>query len=292
MEFLLSRDGVISFLEVNTRLQVEHPVTEETTGIDIAVEQLRIAEGLPLSVRETPMPRGHALEFRINAEDPGRGYLPGPGRIGQFRPPSGPGVRLDSGVEAGSEVPGLYDSLLAKLIVHGPDRAVALARARRALEEFEITGVATVLPFHRAVLEDPAFVSETGLDVYTTWVETEGPALAPAPRVDPGEPALVMGYLEIDGRRHRFGLPAGMVGAQAPAAAPLAAPGGITAPIPGTLQSWLVPHGGSVRAGEAVAVMDAMKMETRIEAPAGGVLRHQVSEGAALAMGAVIATLE
>ncbi|WP_420342452.1 acetyl/propionyl/methylcrotonyl-CoA carboxylase subunit alpha [Paenirhodobacter sp.] len=292
VEFLLSRDGVISFLEVNTRLQVEHPVTEETTGIDIAVEQLRIAEGLPLSVRETPMPRGHALEFRINAEDPGRGYLPGPGRIGQFRPPAGPGVRLDSGVEAGSDVPGLYDSLLAKLIVHGPDRAVALARARRAFAEFEITGVATVLPFHRAVLEDPAFVSETGLDVYTTWVETEGPALAPAPRVDPSEPALVMGYLEIDGRRHRFGLPAGMVGAQAPAAAPPATPGGITAPIPGTLQSWLVPDGGSVRAGEAVAVMDAMKMETRIEAPAGGVLRHQVSEGAALVMGAVIATLE
>ena len=152
VEFLLGASGTISFLEVNTRLQVEHTVTEETTGVDLVVEQLRIADGLPLSVLETPVPRGHAFEFRINAEDVGRGFLPTPGTVVVFEPPSGPGVRVDSGVVAGSTVPGSFDSLMAKLVVTGATRAQAIARARRALKEFRIEGVASVLPFHRAVL--------------------------------------------------------------------------------------------------------------------------------------------
>ncbi|MDU4435787.1 MAG: biotin carboxylase N-terminal domain-containing protein, partial [Pluralibacter gergoviae] len=157
VEFLLSRDGTLSFLEVNTRLQVEHPVTEETAGVDLVLEQLRVAQGLPLSIRETPAPRGHALEFRINAEDAGRGFLPTPGAVTRFAPPSGPGVRVDSGVESGGSVPGSYDSLMAKLIVTGATREQAIARARRALAEFQIEGVASVLPFHRAVIEEPDF---------------------------------------------------------------------------------------------------------------------------------------
>ncbi len=161
VEFLLGVDGTISFLEVNTRLQVEHPVTEETTGIDLVIEQFRIADGLPLEVTETPAPRGHSIEFRINAEDPGRGYLPTPGKITAFAPPSGPGIRLDSGVVSGSTVPGTFDSLMAKLIVTGATREQALARARRALAEFRIEGVATVLPFHRAAIASSDFTART-----------------------------------------------------------------------------------------------------------------------------------
>jgi acetyl-CoA/propionyl-CoA carboxylase biotin carboxyl carrier protein len=186
VEFLLAQNGVISFLEVNTRLQVEHPVTEETTGMDIVIEQLRIADGLPLSVTETPAPRGHAFEFRINAEDPGRGFLPTPGLITRFRAPSGPGVRLDSGVETGCEISGLYDSMMAKLIVTGATREEALVRARRALGEFRIEGVASVLPFHRAVLEEPAFTGEDGFTVFTNWIETEFRGVEPAPRAPGG----------------------------------------------------------------------------------------------------------
>ena len=157
VEFLLGQDGTISFLEVNTRLQVEHPVTEETTGVDLVIEQFRVAEGKPLSISETPRANGHAFEFRINAEDPARGFLPTPGRITLFEPPSGPGVRLDSGVVTGSVIPGQYDSLIAKLIVTGKTREEAMRRARRALAEFRIEGLATVLPFHKAVLEHPDF---------------------------------------------------------------------------------------------------------------------------------------
>ncbi|MGN6144944.1 MAG: acetyl-CoA carboxylase biotin carboxylase subunit, partial [Mesorhizobium sp.] len=189
VEFLLSADGVISFLEVNTRLQVEHPVTEETTGVDLVREQFRIAEGLPLSFTETPRPRGHALEFRINVEDPGRGFLPMAGAISLFAPPSGPGVRIDSGVETGSTAPPLFDSLIAKLIVWGATRDEAIARARRALGEFRIEGVPTVLPFHRAALDHPDFAKNFA--IHTRWIETDFAGVLdagrrPAPVVEAG----------------------------------------------------------------------------------------------------------
>jgi len=296
VEFLLSETGVLSFLEVNTRLQVEHPVTEETTGLDIVVEQLRIADGLPLTLKETPEPRGHAFEFRINAEDPGRGFLPTPGRITRFDAPSGPGVRLDSGVAAGSDIPGLYDSLMAKLIVTGPTREAALARARRALGEFEIEGVASVLPFHRAVLEERAFTGEDGFAVFTNWIETEFAGVAPAPRVDPAEGGLLSTFVEIDGRRHRLGLPAalfsGLAAAPQPAQGPAGQEGAVTAPIPGTLQQWLVEDGAGVEEGEAVALVEAMKMETRILAPCAGHLRIKAEAGTAVALGAELAVVE
>lgn len=297
VEFLLSGDGVISFLEVNTRLQVEHPITEVTTGIDIVIEQLRIADGLPLSVTETPAVLGHAFEFRINAEDPGRGFLPTPGRITTFRPPSGPGVRLDSGVEAGSVVPALYDSLFAKLIVSGATRDEALRRARRALSEFRIEGIATVLPFHRAVLEEPAFTSPDDFRVHTNWIETELAPLPPAPRVDAVEPGLMRTFIEIDGRRHQLALPVGLLGSlpaspSTQASATTAqAPGDIVAPVPCVLQSWLVGDGAQVRRGEAIAVIEAMKAETRIEASADGVLHHRADVGASLSAGALLATV-
>lgn len=296
VEFLLSRDGVISFLEVNTRLQVEHPITEVTTGIDIVIEQLRIADGLALSVTETPKPIGHAFEFRINAEDPGRGFLPTPGQISSFRAPSGPGVRLDGGVEAGSVVPPLYDSLFAKLIVSGATRDEALRRARRALREFEIEGIATVLPFHRAVIEDAAFASED-FRVHTNWIETEMAALAPAPRVEAVEPKLVKTFIEIDGKRHQLALPAGIFGSISANSSPEAAAssgdaGAIVAPMPCLLQSWLVEDGASVKRGEAIAIIEAMKAETRVEATGDGVLHRRANTGANLSSGDVIATIE
>ncbi len=293
VEFLMSR-GVVSFLEVNTRLQVEHPVTEETTGLDIVVEQLRIADGLPLSVSETPEPRGHAFEFRITAEDPGRGFLPTPGRIARFRPPAGPGIRLDSGVEGGSVIPGLYDSLMAKLIVTGATREQALARARRALAEFRIEGVASVLPFHRAVLEDPAFNGAGDFAVHTGWIEAGFAGLPPAPRVEPAEEALVHSFVEIDGRRHRLGLPAALfaLAPAAPAQEPEEdPPGQIRAPVAGTLQAWLVAEGDMVAEGDAVAVIEAMKTETRITAPATGRIALKAAPGAGVAAGEILAVI-
>ncbi|HEX9624795.1 MAG TPA: biotin carboxylase N-terminal domain-containing protein, partial [Streptosporangiaceae bacterium] len=170
-EFLVARDGTVSFLEVNTRLQVEHPVTEEVSGIDLVLAMFAIADGQPLGFDDPPL-RGHSIEFRLNAEDPGRGFLPAPGTLTRWSPPSGPGVRVDSGYVAGMTVPQMYDSLIAKLIVTGADRAQALARARRALAEFEIGGMPTVLPFHRAVVSDPAFTGEP-FSVHTRWIETE-----------------------------------------------------------------------------------------------------------------------
>ncbi|QRM32688.1 biotin carboxylase N-terminal domain-containing protein [Microvirga sp. VF16] len=297
VEFLLSDSGVISFLEVNTRLQVEHPVTEETTGVDIVIEQLRIADGLPLSVTETPAPRGHAFEFRINAEDPGRGFLPTPGRITRFRPPSGPGVRLDAGVETGSEIPGLYDSMMAKLIVTGATRAEALIRARRALAEFRIEGVASVLPFHRAVLEERAFTGEDGFGVYTNWIETAFRGIEPAPRVDPVEGGFLRTFIEIDGKRHALSLPAALfsgVSASQPAtvASAPASEGAVTAPIPGTLQQWLVEDRTDVAEGEAVALIEAMKMETRVLAPKAGRIHIKVEPGNAVGLGAELALID
>lgn len=305
VEFLLSRTGQISFLEVNTRLQVEHPVTEETTDVDLVVEQLRIADGLPLSLTETPVPRGHSIEFRINAEDPGRGYLPTPGRIEHFAAPSGPGVRLDSGVAAGSVIPGSFDSLMAKLIVSGATREQALQRARRALAEFQIEGVASVLPFHRAVVQDPAFTAEQGFGVHTRWIETEMQQhWLPAPRPDAvAETPLQRCYMEIDGKRVRLGLPALLLpglsaagGVAAPVAGQLASagalqPGEVAAPMAGSLVAWKVDDGAQVAEGAVLALMEAMKMETAITATASGTLQQVATAGALLQAGQVVARI-
>ncbi|MDH4414762.1 MAG: biotin carboxylase N-terminal domain-containing protein [Rhizobium sp.] len=300
VEFLLGVDGTISFLEVNTRLQVEHPVTEETTGIDLVVEQFRIAEGKALEVLETPAPRGHSIEFRINAEDPGRGFLPTPGAITRFDPPSGPGVRLDTGVVSGSTVPGTFDSLMAKLIVTGATRQQALARARRALAEFTIDGVATVLPFHRAAMESPDFTGEDGFRVHTRWIETDfAEPLASATRPDPlPDASLIRTHVEIDGKRHELAIPAvllsGLGGLAGPAPAGSAStkaedPASITAPISGTLQAFKVEDGASVEPGDLIAVMEAMKMETQVRASHAGRVRFKAEAGAYLQAGHEIA---
>jgi acetyl-CoA/propionyl-CoA carboxylase, biotin carboxylase, biotin carboxyl carrier protein len=283
VEFLLSQSGQISFLEVNTRLQVEHPVTEETTGIDLVIEQLRVADGLPLSFTTTPAPRGHSIEFRINAEDPGRGFLPTPGQIARFEAPSGPGVRVDSGVASGSKVPGSFDSMMAKLIVTGATRKQALARARRALQELHIEGVASVLPFHRAVVADPAFAATEGFQVHTRWIETE--MLQPwdaADRPDaPPEAALQRSWIELDGKRVALGLPAALLqGLSATTPAPASGgaqpatthSGDVLAPMAGSLLAWKVADGACVQAGEVIAVMESMKMETSITATTAGTL--------------------
>jgi acetyl-CoA/propionyl-CoA carboxylase biotin carboxyl carrier protein len=319
VEFLLGADGTLSFLEVNTRLQVEHPVTEETTGLDLVVEQLRVASGLPLSVTEDPEPRGHAVELRLNVEDPARGFLPGPGRIERFIAPSGPGVRVDAGVESGSVVPGEFDSLVAKLVVWGSTREAALARARRAAAETVVEGVPTVLPFHRAVLDDPAFTgSGDSFAVHTQWIETELLAsLDPqALAVPVAEPGVVETWVEIDGRRHRVRAPGGVgfaglghaagsgsgsglglgsgassgSGSGSGAAPAHGAPPAsgiegdarvpLLAAMPGTLVRWLVPDGEPVTDGQPVAVVEAMKMESQLVAEAAGVLEHVAPEGA------------
>jgi acetyl-CoA/propionyl-CoA carboxylase biotin carboxyl carrier protein len=303
VEFLLGVDGTISFLEVNTRLQVEHPVTEETTGIDLVVEQFRIADGLPLRITETPAPRGHSIEFRINAEDPGRGFLPTPGTITTFDAPSGPGIRLDSGVVSGSTVPGTFDSLMAKLIVTGATREEALKRARRALKEFRIEGIATVLPFHRAVMESSDFTGEDGFKVHTRWIETDfASTLEAEARPEPAaETSLIRTHVEIDGRRHALGIPAallsGLGGLAGQGSAPVAAAKAedalsVTAPISGTLQAFKLEDGADVIAGDLIAVMEAMKMETQVLAPRAGKIRIRAEAGAYLQAGAEIARFE
>jgi acetyl-CoA/propionyl-CoA carboxylase biotin carboxyl carrier protein len=303
VEFLLSPSGTISFLEVNTRLQVEHPVTEETSGIDLVVEQLRVADGLPLSITETPVPRGHSFEFRINAEDVGRGFLPAPGPVRVFDAPSGPGVRVDTGVVAGSVVPGTFDSLMAKLIVTGATRAQAIARARRALKEFRIEGLPTVLPFHRAVMAHEDFTSDDAFKVHTRWIETDfANTLAAAVRTEPlADVALVRTAMEIDGRRVALGLPAELLrGLQSASgagavpvveAAPAADPASVAAPIAGTLQSWKVADGDTVAAGDTIASMEAMKMEMQVVAHRAGRITLKVASGAYVAAGAEIAEI-
>lgn len=300
VEFLLGVDGTISFLEVNTRLQVEHPVTEETTGIDLVIEQFRIAEGKVLEITETPEPRGHSIEFRINAEDPGRGFLPTPGTITRFEGPSGPGVRLDTGVFSGSTVPGTFDSLTSKLIVTGATREQAIARARRALSEFVIEGVATVLPFHRAVLNEADFTGTDGFKVHTRWIETDfADRLEQAARPQPisGE-GLVRTAVEIDGKRVMLGIPQALLGGLAGLSAGQAAKAGtseasdpmsITAPISGTLQSFKVEDGATVQEGELIAVMEAMKMETQVLAKRAGTVKLTANPGDYLQSGAEIA---
>jgi len=320
-EFLVGQDGTISFLEVNTRLQVEHPVTEEVTGIDLVLEMLRIAGGGDLSAwTDDPPARGHSIEFRVNAEDPGRGFLPAPGTVTTWQPPTGPGVRLDAGVEAGSVIGPAWDSLLGKLIVTGATREQALRRAARALAEFQVAGLATALPFHRAVITDPAFAPELHGDhapftVHTRWIETEfrndltpwaGDGTGSGGNGQPeGRQAIVV---EVDGKRIEVTIPDRLVTAASavgPAAtgrsglaqrsrtgrgAPAAASGdAITAPMQGTVVKVAVTEGQQVEAGDLVVVVEAMKMEQPINAHKAGTVRKLTAEaGAVLASGDVI----
>ena len=289
-EFLVGQDGTVSFLEVNTRLQVEHPVSEEVTGIDLVREMFRIAEGEPLGYDDPPA-RGHSIEFRINAEDPGRNFLPAPGTITTWNLPSGPGVRLDAGYAAGMTVPQVFDSLIAKLIVTGASRAEALQRSARALAEFEVGGMPTVLPFHRAVVADPAFAGEP-LRVHTRWIETE--FHAPMPAQETAEPASAGRAGEADRRGRREtarGGGAGRVrrrGSGAPRERGL--PGAERARGPsrgrrsvhaGSGDTLIQPHAGDdhqdrrgegqrVSAGDVVVVLEAMKMEQPLTAHKDG----------------------
>ncbi|MEI3849106.1 MULTISPECIES: acetyl/propionyl/methylcrotonyl-CoA carboxylase subunit alpha [unclassified Microbacterium] len=300
VEFLLAADGTISFLEVNTRLQVEHPVTEAVTGVDLVREQFRIAEGDGPSFTETPLSEGHAFEFRINAEDPGRGFLPSPARVDRLRVPGGPGVRWDAGVEAGDTIPAAFDSLIAKLVVHAPSRDAALVRARRALRELDIEGPATVVPFDRLVVDAPEFATD-GFGVHTQWIETEFlPRSEAQQRPEPAEESGMRRFaVEVDGRRIRVGIPeallAGLAGAAGPAEpgpVPGPDPARLAAPAPGVLVRWLVADGAEVAAGDPVAVLDAMKMETTVVAHRAGVLRRELQEGDAVAADEAVAVID
>ncbi len=313
-EFLVGQDGTISFLEVNTRLQVEHCVSEEVSGLDLVREQFRIAAGEPLGYADPPL-RGHSIEFRINGEDPGRGFLPAPGRLTRWSPPHGPGVRLDSGVEQGTVVGGAFDSLLAKLVVTGATRQEALARAHRALHEFQVDGVPTVLPFHRAVVRDLAFAPEdpkTPFRVHTRWIETEfATELTPwtPPSTTADDPADEAGtreqiVVEIAGKRLEVSLPAGLVSGKGRPATPgrtqtrrsarraqAAEAGGnaLTAPMQGTIVKTAVAEGDTVVAGDLVVVLEAMKMEQPLTAhKAGTVARMSVAVGQAVTQNTVI----
>jgi len=317
VEYLVGADGTISFLEVNTRLQVEHPVTEETAGIDLVREQFRIAAGERLRFDSDPEPRGHAIEFRINGEDPGRNFLPAPGTITALRLPSGPGVRVDTGISAGDVVSGNFDSLLAKVIITGETRTEALERARRALDEMVVEGIATALPFHRLVVRDPAF-TDAPFRVHTRWIETEfentiPPFTAPAPAAEPATRETIV--VEVGGKRLEVTLPAGYGAgaAQNPAAAPGAgsrrparhgrragAAGGgagasgdaLTSPMQGTIVKIAVADGETVAEGDLVVVLEAMKMEQPLYAHRAGVVRGLTAEvGAVLRAGETICTI-
>ncbi|WP_079654734.1 acetyl/propionyl/methylcrotonyl-CoA carboxylase subunit alpha, partial [Mycobacteroides abscessus] len=283
VEYLVGQDGLISFLEVNTRLQVEHPVTEETAGVDLVLEQFKIANGEALQFTEDPEPRGHSIEFRINGEDAGRNFLPAPGPVKVYDTPTGPGVRLDSGVQAGSVIGGQFDSMLAKLIVTGRDRNEALARSRRALAEFNVEGLATVIPFHRAVVSDPAFIGdEDGFTVHTRWIETEWnntiepfTAVGEAADEDEALPRQKL-VVEVGGRRLEVSLPgdislggggggaANGVVRKKPKARKRGGHGGgaatgdsVTAPMQGTVVKVAVEEGQEVEAGELIVVLEA-----------------------------------
>ncbi|MGY1887657.1 acetyl/propionyl/methylcrotonyl-CoA carboxylase subunit alpha [Blastococcus sp. SYSU DS0753] len=310
VEYLVGADGSISFLEVNTRLQVEHPVSEETSGIDLVRQQFRIAEGLPLEITEDPEPRGHSIEFRINAEDAGRNFMPAPGPVDRLEIPQGPGVRWDSGVETGGEVAGAFDSMLAKLIVTGATREEALQRARRALDELVVEGMPTVIPFHRAVVRDKAFTSEP-FTVHTRWIETEWDNQVPPYDAVPAEqdeeaPRQTV-VVEVGGRRLEVSLPAGLAaggGGAAPGAAakPRKRGGGgggaaasgdsLTSPMQGTIVKVAVEDGATVEAGDLVVVLEAMKMEQPITAHKAGTISGLAAEvGASVTSGAVICTI-
>ncbi|QIP84967.1 ATP-grasp domain-containing protein [Streptomyces sp. Tu 2975] len=311
VEFLVGTDGTISFLEVNTRLQVEHPVTEEVTGIDLVREMFRIADGEELGYGD-PAVRGHSFEFRINGEDPGRGFLPAPGTVTTFNPPTGPGVRLDAGVESGSVIGPAWDSLLAKLIITGATREQALQRAARALAEFEVEGMATAIPFHRAVVADPAFTADP-FRVHTRWIETEfvneikpfAPAGADTDEDEAGRETIVV---EVGGKRLEVSLPSslGMTLARTGLAAGAkpkrraakksssAASGDtLASPMQGTIVKVAVEEGQEVKEGDLVVVLEAMKMEQPLNAHRSGTIKGLAAEvGASLTSGATICEIK
>ncbi|CAN5142655.1 biotin carboxylase N-terminal domain-containing protein [soil metagenome] len=321
-EFLVAKDGTISFLEVNTRLQVEHCASEEVTGIDLVREMFRIAAGEELGY-DDPEIRGHAIEFRINAEDGGRNFMPAPGTLSAWSPPSGPGVRLDGGYENGETIPGAFDSLIAKLIVSGRDRTQALERSRRALAEFVVDGMPTVIPFHRTVVSDPAYVGastpsgEGEFTVYTTWIETDfdnqiepysGDVAEPGDGGEPGERQTVV--VEVGGKRVEVVIPAGLGGlagsaggATGAARKPKRAGGkkagaaasgdSVTSPMQGTIVKVTVEEGQEVAEGETVVVIEAMKMEQPLKAHKAGTVTGLVAEvGATVTSGAVICEIK
>ena len=286
VEYLLSRDGKLSFLEVNTRLQVEHPVTEETANVDLVVEQIRVAQGHELSIKETPKAQGHAIEFRINAEDPARGFIPAFGVLSLFEAPFGQGVRVDTGVRTGSLVSSHFDSLMAKLIITGPTREVAIARAKRALKQFKIEGVASVLDFHRAVLNEADFTDT--FNVHTRWIENDFKQdLKPTKRSIPNhQQPMLLSYIEIDGKLHRLGLPAGMfaqnptmTSQDQPATETAVSAEHLLAPINGVISAWKVENGEQVAEGQVVAIMEAMKMEVPVLAHQSGMIQLTALQG-------------
>ena len=278
-EFLVGADGTISFLEVNTRLQVEHPVSEEVTGIDLVREQFRIAMGETLGF-DDPEIRGHSIEFRINGEDPGRSFLPAPGRITSWNLPTGPGVRVDAGFRNGDVIGGNFDSLLAKLIVTGSTRQEAIARARRALAEFEVGGLATAIPFHKAILEDPAFTQD--FKVYTSYIENEFRNEIPAFQSQANETQTKVAaeklVAEVNGKRFEI-----LVHAPEPVVkrhrAKQASMGGasgtgLASPMQGTIVKIAVTEGQAVAAGDLIIVLEAMKMEQPLSAHKDGVIKN------------------
>ena len=312
-EFLVGKDGTISFLEVNTRLQVEHPVTEEVSGIDLVREQFRIADGEELGYDDPPL-RGHSIEFRINGEDPGRNFLPAPGALSVWHPPAGPGIRVDGGFQQGDVIGGNFDSLLAKLIVTGHDRQQAIERSRRALAEFEVEGIATAITFHRKVVSDPAFAPadpDQAFSVHTRWIETEFvndiPAYAGA-AVELTEPEVRSSVVvEVGGKRVEVSLPEGIsFGGGGGSATKKAAPkraskkagGGATgdslaAPMQGTIVKIAVEEGQEVAAGDLVVVLEAMKMEQPLNAHKAGVITALTAEvGATVPTGTVLCEIK
>jgi acetyl-CoA/propionyl-CoA carboxylase biotin carboxyl carrier protein len=309
-EFLIGTDGTISFLEVNTRLQVEHPVSEEVTGIDLVREMFRIANGEALGY-DDPVVRGHSIEFRINGEDPGRSFLPAPGKLRQFVLPAGPGVRVDTGFNQGDEVSGNFDSLLAKLIVTGVTREQALERARRALEEMQIDGIATALTFHRVVVTEPAFTAPDGdFKVHTRWIETEfnnqiAPYAGGADVVEESTQRETV-VVEVNGKRVEVSLPANFASTSTvvkpvgpgpkrklKSAGPITTGDSVTAPMQGTVVKVAVAEGQKVKAGELLVVLEAMKMEQPLNAHKDGVVTGlSVEVGAALTAGSAICELK
>ena len=311
-EFLVGTDGTISFLEVNTRLQVEHPVSEEISGLDLVREQFRIARGEKIEEKD-PVLRGHSFEFRINGEDAGRSFMPAPGTIEKMTVPTGPGVRWDSGFVASDVIGGNFDSMLAKLIVTGADRKQALQRARRALAELTIEGMPTVVPFHRVVLDDPAFAPAEGgeFKVHTRWIETEFnntiPMYSGAPgSVDSDEDERTTVVVEVNGKRMEVSLP-DLGGGTKPAAKPAAktrksrsargaAKGGgdeLTSPMQGTIVKVAASDGDTVAEGDLILVLEAMKMEQPITAhKAGKVSGLSAKAGDTVTSGAVLATIK
>ncbi|MCO8305474.1 MULTISPECIES: acetyl/propionyl/methylcrotonyl-CoA carboxylase subunit alpha [Streptomyces] len=309
VEFLVGNDGTVSFLEVNTRLQVEHPVTEEVTGIDLVREMFRIADGEPIGYDDPPV-RGHSFEFRINGEDPGRNFLPAPGTVTAFVPPAGPGVRLDAGVETGSVIGPAWDSLLAKLIVTGATRTQALQRAARALAEFQVEGMATAIPFHRAVVTDPAFTSDP-FTIHTRWIETEFhntiAPFTPAGTDEAEEPtARETVVVEVGGKRLEVSLPASLGVATAPAggtkkpkrkavkkSGSAASGDALASPMQGTIVKVAVAEGDTVAEGDLIVVLEAMKMEQPLNAHRAGTVKGLTAEvGASITSGAVICEIK